>query len=77
MNWGLVAGQNWQAEGEREPFWTLWNEKENAWGLVWCGRGMDGGARRDNTNRVRGGGSGGRWKTMPEVGQAGPKAKTC
>jgi hypothetical protein len=37
--------------------------------------GMDGGARRGNTNWAGGGGSGGRWKTMPEVGQAGPKAK--
>jgi hypothetical protein len=22
-----------------EFIWTLWNEKENAWELVWCGRG--------------------------------------
>jgi hypothetical protein len=22
-----------------ESIWTLWNEEENAWELVWCGRG--------------------------------------
>jgi hypothetical protein len=36
-----------------------------------------GGARRGNADRAGGGGSGVRGKeTMPEVGQAGPKAKT-